>query len=81
MRVCTWGLGTKLGLVLHMGPGDDGTRLGLVLAWFESCVLCLVFLDSSLQSPEQEKHFGIVFIPLCIVVREIQLCVQTWLKR
>ena len=37
---------------------------GLVLAWFESYVLRLVFLDSSLQSPGQEKHFGILFIPL-----------------
>ena len=45
----------------------------LVLAWFESCVLCLVFLDSSLQSPGQEKHFG---IPLRVIVREIQLSVQ-----
>ena len=44
---------------------------GLVLAWFESYVLCLVFLDSSLQSPVQEKHFGILFIPLRGVVREI----------
>ena len=43
---------------------------GLVLAWFESYVLRLVFLDSSLQSPEQEKHFGILFIPLRVVVRE-----------
>ena len=32
---------------------------GLVLAWFESYVLRLVFLDSSLQSPGREKHFGI----------------------
>ena len=45
---------------------------GLVLAWFESYVLRLVFLDSSLQSPGQEKHFGILFIPLRVVVREIQ---------
>ena len=44
---------------------------GLVLAWFESCVLCLVFLDSSLQLPGQEKHFGILFTPFCDVVREI----------
>ena len=43
---------------------------GLVLAWFESYVLRLVFLDSSLQSPGQEKHFGILFIPLHVVVRE-----------
>ena len=43
---------------------------GLVLAWFESYVLRLVFLDSSLQSPGQEKHFGILFIPLRVVVRE-----------
>ena len=46
---------------------------GLVLAWFESYVLRLVFLDSSLQSPRQEKHFGILFIPLHVVVREIHL--------
>ena len=46
---------------------------GLVLAWFESYVLRLVFLDSSLQSPRQEKHFGILFIPLRVVVREIHL--------
>ena len=47
---------------------------GLVLAWFESYVLRLVFLDSSLQSPGQEKHFGILFVPLRIVVREIHIC-------
>ena len=46
---------------------------GLVLAWFESYVLRLVFLDSSLQSPGQEKHFGILFIPLRVVVHEIHL--------
>ena len=40
---------------------------GLVLAWFESYV---PRLDSSLQSPGQEKHFGILFIPLRVVVRE-----------
>ena len=40
---------------------------GLVLAWFESYVLRLVFLDG------QEKHFGILFIPLHVVVREIHL--------
>ena len=50
---------------------------GLVLAWFKSCVLHLVFLDSSLQSPGQEKHFSVSFIPLRFVVREIQLSVQT----
>ena len=50
---------------------------GLVLAWFEADVLCLVFLDSSLHSPGQEKHFGILFIPLRVVVREIQLSVET----
>ena len=44
---------------------------GLVLAWFESYVLRLVFLDSSLQLPGQEKHFGILFVPLRVVVREI----------
>ena len=46
---------------------------GLVLVWFESYVLRLVFLDSSLQSPGQEKHFGILFIPLRVVVREIHV--------
>ena len=50
---------------------------GLVLAWFESYVLRLVFLDSSLQLPGQEKHFCILFIPLCVIVREIQLSVET----
>ena len=45
-------------------------------------VLCLVILDSSLQLPGQEKHFGILFIPLrVVVVREIQLSVETYLKR
>ena len=44
---------------------------GVVLAWFESYVLRLVFLDSSLQSPGQEKHFGILFVSLRVVVREI----------
>ena len=47
---------------------------GLVLAWFESYVLRLVFLDSSLQSPGQERHFGILFVPLRVVVREIHTC-------
>ena len=52
------------------------------MAWswacFKSYVLRLVFLDSSLESPGQEKHFGILFIPLCVVVRdEIQLSVET----
>ena len=50
---------------------------GLVLAWFESYVLRLVFLDSSLQSPGQEKDFGILFIPLRVIVPEIQLSVET----
>ena len=54
---------------------------GLVLAWFESYVLRLVFLDSSLQSPGQEKHFAILFTSFCNVVREIQLSVYTWWKR
>ena len=35
--------------------------------------LVLVFLDSCLQSPGQEKHFGILFIPPRVVVREIHL--------
>ena len=50
---------------------------GLVLAWFESYVLRLVFLDSSLKSPGQEKHFCILFIPLHIVVHETLLSVET----
>ena len=51
---------------------------GLVLAWFESH---LVFLDGSLQLPGQEKHFGFLCIPFRVLVREIQLSVQTWWKR
>ena len=47
--------------------------VGSVMAWFKSCVLHLVFLESSLQSPGQEKHFSILFIPLRVVVDEIQL--------
>ena len=43
---------------------DGRVGHGLVLAWFKSCVLRLVFLDTSLQSPGQDKHFGILFIPL-----------------
>ena len=43
--------------------GRVGHGLVLHVAWFESCVLHLVFLESSLQSPGQEKHFGILFIP------------------
>ena len=54
---------------------------GLVLAWFESYVLRLVFLDSFLQSPGQEKHFAILFTSFRDVVREIQLSVYTWWKR
>ena len=50
---------------------------GLVLVWFESYMLRLVFLDSSLELPGQEKHFGILIIPLRVVVREIQLSVET----
>ena len=58
---------------------EVGSRVGhgLVLAWFDSYVLRLVFLDSSLQPPGQEKHFGILFIPLCVVICEIQLSVET----
>ena len=63
-----------IGELLSEVGGQVG--LGLVLAWFESCVLRLVFLDSSLQSPGQEKHISILFIPLRIVVREIQLSVE-----
>ena len=50
---------------------------GLALAWFKSYMLRLVFLDSSLESPGQEKHFGIFFTPLHVVVREIQLSIDT----
>ena len=56
---------------------DGWVGHGLVLAWFESCVLRLVFLDSSLESPGQEKRVGILFIPLRVVVREIQLSLET----
>ena len=57
---------------------EDGSVMAWSWAWFESYVLCVVFLDSSLESPGQEKHFGILFIPLCVVVRdEIQLSVET----
>ena len=49
---------------------------GLVLAWFESYVLRLVFLDSFLQSPGQEKHFAILFTSFRDVVREIQLSIH-----
>ena len=52
---------------------DGQVSHGLVLACFKSCVLQLVFLDSSLLSPGQEKHFGISFITLSVVVREMQL--------
>ena len=54
---------------------------GLVLVCFESCVFRLVILDSSLQSPGQEKHFGIIFTPFCDLVHVIQLSVQTRWKR
>ena len=46
---------------------------GLVLAWFKSCVLCLVFLESSLQSPGQEIQFGILLLHLLNVVYELHL--------
>ena len=48
---------------------------GLVLAWFESYVLRSVSLAISLHSPGQEKT--LFFILLRIVVREIQLSVET----
>ena len=51
----------------------DRVGHGLVLAWFESYMVRLVFLDSSLESPRLEKHFGILFIPL----RVVQLSVET----
>ena len=50
---------------------------GLVLAWFKSYVVRLVFLDNSLQSLGQEKHFGILYISLCVVVVICQLSVET----
>ena len=50
---------------------------GLALARFKLCVLHLVFLDSSLQLPEQEEHFGILFTPFRNLLLEIQLSVQT----
>ena len=58
---------------------EVGVRVGhgVVLAWFESYVLRLFFLDSSLQLPGQDKHIGILFIPLCVVVHEIGLSVET----
>ena len=43
------------------------------MAWSwlgSSHVLRLVILDSSLQLPGQEKHFGIIFTPFCDVARE-----------
>ena len=39
-------------LLLEVG---DRVGHGLVLAWFESCVLRLVFLESSLQSPDKRN--------------------------
>ena len=44
---------------------------GVVLAWFESYVLRLVFLDSSLQSLGQEKHFGVSFVLIRFVIGEL----------
>ena len=58
----------QLDSLLEVGGRVDH---GLFLAWFESYVLRLAFLDG------QEKHFGILFIPLRIIVREIQLSVET----
>ena len=68
-----------IGFVIGELLSEVGGRVGhgLVLAWFESYVLRLVFLDSSLQSPGQEKDFGILFIPLRVTVPEIQLSVET----
>ena len=62
---------------------EVGSRVshGLVLAWFESYMLRLVFLDRSFQSPGQEKHFAILFTSFRGVVREIQLSVYTSWKR
>ena len=55
---------------------EVGGRVGHV-AWFELYVLRLFFLDSSLESPGQKKHFGVLFIPPRVVVCEIQLSVET----
>ena len=41
-------------------------------------ILCASPRQFFLQSPGQEKH---LFIPLCDIVVEIQLSVQTWSKR
>ena len=46
------------------------------VAWFESYVLRSVFLVTSLQSPGQEKHFAILFMPLRIVVVGVS-CIET----
>ena len=51
--------------------------VGSAMAWSWLGLLRLVFLDSSLQSPGQEKDFGILFIPLRVIVPEIQLSVET----
>ena len=61
--------------------GELRSAVGSAMAWFESYVLHLVFLDSSLQSPGQEKRFAILFTSFREVVREIQLSVYTWWKR
>ena len=42
---------------------DGRVGHGLDLSRFESCVLCLVFLDSFLQSTGQEKHFWYLIYP------------------
>ena len=47
-------------VLIHFKIGELLSKVGghaLILAWFDSSLLCLVFLDSSLQSPGQEKHF------------------------
>ena len=74
---------SRLSFVIGKLLSEVGGRVGhgLVLAWFESHVLRLVFLYSSLQSPGQEKHFAILFTSFRDVVCEIQLSVYTWWKR
>ena len=66
----------RLSFVIGELLSEVGGRVGhgLVLAWFESYVLRLVFLGSSLQSPGQEKD--ILFIPLRVIVPEIQLSLE-----
>ena len=54
---------------------------GLVLAWFELCVLPGLFRQFFTIARTRETLWYILFIPLRTVVCEIQLSVQTWSKR